>query len=148
MNRNMSMVNRGMVNQRSTSNTSVLFPSTAEHNPHLLLFLVLVAGDPVSLTLDPVSLTLDPVFNPSSTPFISSNLTVLTSPPPLTTFPGSAAPTTGISEASHCWNGFATKYPSVENHFVKGAASSTVCHVSAFELPLRVDEVRYRTVRL
>jgi len=82
-------------------------------------------------------------------------LTVLTSPPPLTTFPGSAAPTTGISEASHCWNGFATKYPSAENHFVKGAASSIVCHVSASELPLRADEVplradevRYRTVRL
>jgi hypothetical protein len=37
-----------------------------------------------------------------------------------TTLFGSAAPTTGTSEASHCWNGFAMKYPSEVNQRVKG----------------------------
>lgn len=135
----------GEVSHNSTSNTSARRSRYSDlmAGYHLLLFRVLVAaGDPLSLTL---GLS---VFNPSSTPFISAALTVLTSATPSTTFPGSAAPTTGISDASHCWNGLATKYPSAENHLVKGAESSIVCHVVLFASPLRADGVRWRTVRL
>ena len=56
---------------------------------------------------------------------------------------GSAFPIGGTSAASQSWNGFATKYPSAENHLVKGAEMSRVCH--AF---LDFDESRYRTVSL
>src|SRR6266496_1065273 len=41
-------------------------------------------------------------------------------PPDKTTFLGSAFPTTGISVASHCWNGFATNSPFEVNHLVNG----------------------------
>ena len=39
---------------------------------------------------------------------------------------GSTWPISGISDASHCWNGFATKNPSTSNHRVKGEESSSV----------------------
>lgn len=44
--------------------------------------------------------------------------------PPL--FFGSTWPMSGISDASHCWKGFATKNPSTSNHRVKGEESLSV----------------------
>ena len=44
--------------------------------------------------------------------------------PPL--FLESTRPISGISDASHCWKGFATKNPLTSNHRVKGEESSRV----------------------
>lgn len=38
----------------------------------------------------------------------------------------STRPISGISDASHCWKGFATKKPLTSNHRVKGEESSSV----------------------
>lgn len=43
-----------------------------------------------------------------------------------TLFFGSTWPMSGISDASHCWKGFATKNPFTSNHRVKGDESSRV----------------------
>lgn len=47
-------------------------------------------------------------------------------------FLGSTWPISGISNASHCWNGFATKNPLTSNHRVNGDESFRV-FVSPFE---------------
>ena len=44
--------------------------------------------------------------------------------PPL--FLESTWPISGISDASHCWKGFATKKPLTSNHRVKGEESSSI----------------------
>ena len=55
----------------------------------------------------------------STTTAVASSL-----PPTFSSSPGafflSTSPISGISAASHCWNGFATKKPSASNHRVNG----------------------------
>ena len=48
-------------------------------------------------------------------------------------FVESTWPMSGISDASHCWKGFATKNPLVSNHRVKGEERLSVL-ISPFEL--------------
>lgn len=51
---------------------------------------------------------------------------------------GSAWPMIGTSEASHCWNGCATKYPSSSNQRGKGAEIFTVCQGEKEEGEVRI----------
>jgi len=51
-----------------------------------------------------------------------STIAFLPEPPAL--FEGSTCPTSGISDASHCWKGLAMKNPSTSNQRVKGDESS------------------------
>jgi hypothetical protein len=75
-----------------------------------------------------------PTFMTSGLPLPASDPRPISS----TTFEGSASAITGISDASHCWNGLATKYPSDVNHRVNGASILISFHC---ELPEESVEV-------
>ena len=87
-----------------------------------LLALVFVVAAFIEVDLFEVSFfsrSIGPVS--SDTPFVFAAAFAL---PPL--FLGSTWPIRGISDASHCWKGLATKNPLTSNHRVKGEETSSV----------------------
>ena len=122
--------------------TPTLRMAATTERDYFFAFLDRGAGEALLLGLD---VSAASVFTMSIDRFTPPSLLALGPVGPFAsrTARGSASPIGGASAASQSWNGFATKYPSAENHLVKGAEMSRVCHAL-----VGFDESRYRTVSL
>ena len=112
------------LNRLSTANTRLRTYSIHAHSHPLLplLDLVLVGAASVGDDFFGLSLFSQSIdLTSSDTPLLLAANVAL---PPL--FLESTRPISGISDASHCWKGFATKKPLTSNHRVKGEESSSV----------------------
>ena len=112
------------LNSLPTANTGLRTYSIRAHRHPLLPLLDLVLIGAASIEDDCFGLSLfsHSIGSTSSDAplLLAANVALL----PL--FLESTRPISGISDASHCWKGFATKKPLTSNHRVKGEESSSV----------------------